>query len=151
MAYKKTHIKSVCHSLKSRQQGAAGQQGDLSCALSKSDIIAGYIQLQVLARVAPDTGEKRAGDLYVLLRLWQRKLWKKTTEEELVIPASTASQFLLLHFCSAQRSTNFRYAPFGSYFHYTNLGCLCPLHCRVQISSISIHSQHIYLWHSPTL
>lgn len=62
---KQKHIKPVCYCSKSRQQ----EQGLLSCALSKSDIIAGYIQLWVLASVALDTGEERAGDLYELLWL----------------------------------------------------------------------------------
>lgn len=59
---KKSHIKPLGCCSKSRQW----EQGDLSCALSKSDISVGYIQLWVLTNVALDTGEKRAGNLYEL-------------------------------------------------------------------------------------
>lgn len=116
-----------------------------------SGIIAGYIQLWVLASVALDTGEKTAGDLYELLWLWQRRLCKKTREEELVLPASTAPQFLLLQFCSTQINSC-QIWPIQKLFSLHKSSVPVPsVLCRFQISSISTHSSHIYLWHSPTL
>lgn len=80
-----------------------GGAGRLSLFINSVWHNSGYIQLWLLATVDLDTTDKRAGHLYELFRLWQRKLCRRTIEEPKA--ATSTSQFLLL-----QRSASVRCA-----------------------------------------
>lgn len=130
------HSKPVGCCLKGRQQ-----QGKDSCyELSQSDIISGV-------HTAPCTGQwwswhrRETGwqPRWTALALIKEALKKDHRRRTL-----NSCQHYFFHSDMVHSGAIF-------ITQILQLQCLCPLYCRLQIFSITPHSSHIYLWHSPTL